>query len=145
MSKKRTALWAIFALALCMIVYFMNNHVTIDENTIPQQIRVLHLYNDVPGASNKNLSDEYYDHTSDTKIFHEVMDELEGTYLKLPIPADFYRNEKNLYELCINWKQNKKMDVDVYSNGRVVINGDAYLRLDDDTDELYWDLLEHFQ
>ena len=42
MSKKRTLLWAIFELALCAIVYFMNNHVTIDENTIPQQIRVLH-------------------------------------------------------------------------------------------------------
>lgn len=145
MSKKRTLLWAIFALVLCVVVYVMNNHVVIRENTIPQQIHVLHFYHETAGASSDKLSDEYYDHTNDTRIFHEVMDELGGFYLKLPIPAGFYRNETNQYELCISWQQNKKMDVDVYSNGRVIINGDAYLRLDDDTDELYWDLLEYLK
>ena len=142
MNKKRVWLWVLIALIFCGIFYFAANQITIQENTIPQQIRVLHFYHEVPGAGSEKLSDVYYDHTNDTRIFHEVMDELEGTYLKLPIPVEFYRNEKNLHELCISWQQNKKMDIDIYSNGRVVINGDAYLRLDDDGDELYWDLLE---
>ena len=141
MGKKKTVQIVLVALLVCAVFYFVTNQLTISEHDLPAEIRVIHTYHEVPGASWDTLSDE---DVTDPKMIADIMDELEGTYLRLPISRLFYRNEKNQHELCISWQMGHT-DIDVRSNGRIVINGNPYLRLDDDTDELYYDLLEEIQ
>ena len=137
MSKKKTAITVIIVLILCGVFYFLTNQLRIEE-VIPQELRVIHTYHEVPGASWDTLSDE---DITDAAVIGEIMDELEGNYLRVPVSRLFYRNEKNQYELCISWQMGHN-DIDIRSNGRVVINGQPYICLDDDTDDLYDDLLE---
>ena len=61
--------------------------------------------------------------------------------MRILVSRRFYRNEKKQHELCISWLMGHN-DIDIRSNGRVVINGEPHLRLDDDTDDLHKDLLE---
>ena len=137
MSKKKTAATVIIALILCGVFYFLSNQLRIEE-VIPQELRVINTYHEVPGASWDTLFDE---DITDAAVIGEIMDELEGNYLRVPVSRLFYRNEKNQYELCISWQMGHN-DIDIRSNGRVVINGESYIRLSDDTDDLYDDLLE---
>lgn len=139
MSKQKNILTVLFIVLLCALFYVLTNRVVIKESQLPEEVRVIHSYHEVPGASWDTLSDAEI--TEGSQI-QELMDELEGVYLRVPLPEDFFRNEKKQHELCISWRVNDYRDVDVRSNGRVVINGRPYLRLDDDTNELYQDLLE---
>ena len=138
MGKKKTLVIVLLAVLVCAVFYFMTNQLTLSEQIQPEEIRVIHTYHEVPGASSNTLSDE---DIADPEIIKDVMDELEGTYLRIPVSRRFYRNEKNQHELCISWLMGHN-DIDIRSNGRVVINGEPYLRLDDGTDDLYKDLLE---
>ncbi len=140
MSKKKTAATVIIVLLLCGVYYFLTNQLRIEE-VLPQELRVIHSYYEVPGASREVLSDE---NITDEVVIREVMDELEGNYLRIPVSQLFYRNEKDQHELCISWQMGHN-DIDIRSNGRVVINGEPYIRLSDDTDDLYDDLLEILQ
>ena len=137
MSKKKTAITVIIVLILCGVFYFLTNQLRIEE-VVPQELRVIHTYHEVPGASWDTLFDE---DITDAAVIGEIMDELEGNYLRVPVSRLFYRNEKNQYELCISWQMGHN-DIDIRSNGRVVINGQPHICLDDDTDDLYDDLLE---
>ena len=74
MSKKKTAITVIIVLILCGAYYFLSNQLRIEE-VVPQELRVIHTYHEVPGASWDTLSDE---DITDAAVIGEIMDELEN-------------------------------------------------------------------
>lgn len=136
---KKTVSIVLAALLCCVVFYFLSNQLVISENTLPAELRVIHLYYETPGASWDVLSDETI---TDKAAVKDIMDELEGRYLRLPVAEDFFGVEKQQYKLCISGPMGSCKDVDVRDNGYVIIDGEAYLRLSDDTAELYDDLMD---
>ena len=142
MGLKKTISIVLVALLCCGAFYFFSNQLLLSEKNLPAELRVIHFYNEAPGASRDVLSDEIM---TDKVLIEEIMDELEGRYLRLPVDADFFGVEKEQYQLCISGAMDVCKDIDIRDNGYIIIDDEAYIRLDDDTKELYYDLMKELE
>lgn len=139
MGVKKTVSIVLAALLCIVVFYVLNNQLLIRENNLPEELRVIHFYYDAPGASRDVLSDET---VTNQALIREIMDELEGRYLRLPVDEDFFGFEKQQHKLCISGPMGNCKDIDIRENGYVIIDGESCIRLSDDTKELYHDLME---
>ena len=142
MSVKKTISIVLVALLCCGVFYFFSNLLKIHEFNLPAELRVIHFYDETPGASRDVLFDEV---VLNQAAIAEVMDELEGNYLHVPVDADFFGVDKEQYQLCISGAMGVCKDIDIRDNGYVLIDGKAYVRLGGDTEELYYDLMDEFK
>ena len=142
MGVKKTVAIVLVALLCCVAFYFLGNQLVITENNLPTELRVIHFYYDAPGASRDALSDEI---VTDNTVIAEIMDKLEGRYLRLPFDVDFFGVKKEQHQLCISGPMGSCKDIDIRDNGYVIIDDEAYIRIGDDTEELYYELMEEIK
>ncbi len=142
MGVKKTVPIVLIALLCCVAFYFLSNQLVISENNLPEELRVIHFYDKTPGVSGNILSDEI---VTDKIVIAEMMDKLEGRYLRVPVDRDFFGVEKQQYELCISGPMGVCKDIDIRDNGSVIIDDEAYIRIGNDTEELYDELMEEIK